>query len=884
VSCLQEETILGFVEGRLDTEELARVEAHTRECQLCDELLAAAFPTPAVKGDLAWRVLARGTRIGRYTALDLVGVGGMSEVYAAYDPDLDRKIALKFVRPSGPMHDPRDQTRLMREAQAIARLSHPNVVTVHDIGTFGDRVFIAMEYVDGQTLSSWLAKEQHTWQEIVAVLVDAARGLSAAHAAHIVHRDFKPQNVMIGRDGLVRVMDFGLAQRIGAAVPTEAGATALGADSAAATIKGASELAGTPLFMAPEQIKGEPADARSDQFSFCVTLHQALYGVHPFLDESSLGSAGRILAPRLKLRPARGGVPAWLAQAVARGLSEHPDQRWPSVDDLAKALLQAPTGKHRRRAFAITAMVLLVAGAAGLGRASRKAPALCPGGAEELGDAWSLPRGPQVGPQRRDQVRAAFLATGKETAQETWDRTSALLDRYAGHWLAMRHDACEATHVRGEQSPEVLDLRMVCLDDRRQGLEALTRVLAQADKQSVSKAVDAVGALPALDRCADVRLLRDSRVPFPNADVAARAADIRGRAAATKAMFDVGDRRGLERAQALLAEARALGYAPLVADMLTMVGRFDDDLGFGAEASVLLRESGQLALTIRRDDIAAEAYQALAGSFLWSRPEESLIWSNVAEALLERAGHAQDRLRSWLLNDRAIARGILLGDHETAQRLFRETLTLKTKTLPPDDPDVLRTLVSQAEDLHLMGRNEEALEITTHACRSFAVAYGPGSNHEALCLSNQGEYLVDLGRATEAISVFDTSLSHWEADLGPDHRFLAFPLTGLGRAQLALGRPREARSFLERALRIREASETDPARKAETEFALAQVLWSTGETARAERLAVAARERYRTAPLHARETRDVENWISRHGPRRVVAEHREPSSLLRAGR
>ena len=638
MSCLKEETILGFVEGRLDPEDLARVEAHTRECQLCDELLAAAFPTPAVKGAVAWRVLARGTRIGRYTTLDLVGVGGMSEVYAAYDPDLDRKIALKFVRPSGPMHDARDQRRLMREAQAIARLSHPNVVTVYDVGTFGDRVFIAMEYVDGQTLSSWLAKEQHTWQEIVAVLADAARGLSAAHAAHIVHRDFKPQNVMIGRDGLVRVMDFGLAQRIDGEVPTEAGAIALDADSAAATIKGASELAGTPLFMAPEQIRGEPADARSDQFSFCVTLHQALYGVHPFLDDSTLGSAGRIRAPRFKPQPVRGAVPAWLGQAIARGLSERPEQRWPSMDDLVKALLHTPTGARRRRAFAIAAMTLLIAGAAGLGRASRKTPPLCPGGPEALADAWSLPRGSEVGPQRRAQVRAAFLATGTQSAQDTWDRTSALLDRYAGQWLAMRHDACEATHVRGEQSPEVLDLRMACLDDRRQALEALTRVLGQADKQSVSKAVDAVGALPALDRCADVRLLRDSRVPFPNADVAVRAADLQRRAAAAKAMFDVGVRHGLERAHALLAEARALGYEPLVADMLTMVGRFADDLGFAAEASALLRESGQLALTIRRDDVAAAAYQALAGSLLWSRPEESLIWSDVAEALLDRAG------------------------------------------------------------------------------------------------------------------------------------------------------------------------------------------------------------------------------------------------------
>jgi tRNA A-37 threonylcarbamoyl transferase component Bud32/tetratricopeptide (TPR) repeat protein len=867
VLCLSEESILAFVEGRLGVEELAGVEAHARECPLCDELIAAAFTTPAAKAQPPWATLPPGTRIGRYTALDLVGVGGMSEVYAAYDPDLDRKIAVKLLRAREPRRDVRDQARLMKEAQATARLSHPNVVTVHDVGTFGERVFIAMEYVEGHTLASWTAAREHDWRQIVATFADAGRGLAAAHAAGLVHRDFKPQNVMVGRDGLVRVMDFGLAKRIDAGAPAEEGKAFVRAHGHAEMSRGSSEIAGTPAFMAPEQLTGGVVDARSDQFSFCLALHLALYGAHPFLDDNaaSASTAARAMA-RIKPAPSRRAVPVRLRRVIARGLSVVPARRWPSMDDLVKALLASSSKRRRNGLVVLAAAFALAAGAAIAGRVARSGPSPCERGGDPLAEAW----GRDASSGRRAAVRGAFFATGKRAAPAIWERASALLDSYAGAWLRMRRDACEATHVRGEQSAEILDLRMSCLDERRDALMALTAVLAKADDAAVNNAVDAIRALPALNSCADVRMLRAVGAPSLSPDLAARATDLRRRAAAVKIILDVGDQRvGLQRAKGLLAEARAVGYAPLTVEMMILVGRFEDDMSFFADASALLQEAGRIALAARRDDLAAEAYVNLVAVEGQLHAADGLVWANIADALLDRTGHAQDRLRSWLLHNRAVAcAGV--DDLKEAERLFRQTVALKERVFPPGDPDILRTLADQAEILHRAGRDAEALEVTARACPAFAVAYGLGSKMEAMCLSNHGEYLLALGRASEAKPVFERALSHWEADVGPEHRFVAYALTGIGRALLALGRFGEALPVLERALRIRQAEEPDRAMKAETQFALAQALWATGGTERAARLAIAATENYESQPTHQRDASEVQAWRSHHRPRRAA--------------
>jgi len=332
----------------------------------------ASGPSIGSPGEAASSALARGASIGRYVVLGLVGRGGMGEVYAAYDPELDRKVAVKLlrVRPGNGVSLNEGRQRTLREAQAIARLSHPNVVVAYDVGTFEDQVFIAMEFVEGNTVTYWLEAGTRSWREILEVFKAAGRGLLAAHEKGLVHRDFKPDNVMVGRDGQVRVMDFGLARQVSeksgwgaergpqplsASTPMPASAataphappgtppaseggllstvvlhgppppsssddfqSASGAFEAQLTRTGA--MMGTPAYMAPEQFSGTATDARTDQFSLCVALYEALYGERPFTGSTMLALRSNVVRGRIREAPAGTKVPTWLRKVLLRGL------------------------------------------------------------------------------------------------------------------------------------------------------------------------------------------------------------------------------------------------------------------------------------------------------------------------------------------------------------------------------------------------------------------------------------------------------------------------------------------------------------------------------------------------------------------------------------
>ena len=287
--------------------------------------------------------LPRGTQMGRYVLLDRIGVGGMGEVYSAHDSELERKVALKLLHPESAKADaslgPR---RLLREAQAMARLSHPNVVAIYDVGTFEDHVFIAMEYVAGRTLRHWLTEADRDWRQIVENFVEAGRGLGAAHAAQVLHRDFKPENVLVGNDGRCRVLDFGLAR----AKERDEDATEI--DVSSLTVSKAKKLAlelsrsgamvGTPAYMSPEQLLGQSLDARADQFSFCVSLYEALYGERPFAGENLSVLMGEVISGRVKRPRGSKRIPAALRKVLLRGLRPKPGQRYPSMDALLSEL------------------------------------------------------------------------------------------------------------------------------------------------------------------------------------------------------------------------------------------------------------------------------------------------------------------------------------------------------------------------------------------------------------------------------------------------------------------------------------------------------------------------------------------------------------------
>jgi serine/threonine-protein kinase len=255
-------------------------------------------------------------RLGRFEVSSRLGAGGLGAVYAAHDPSLDRKVALKLLH-----GDARDD--LLGEARAMARLSHPNVVTVFEVGTHDGQAFIAMELVDGWTLRSWIAHQQPRPGAVLDALVAAGRGLAAAHAAGLVHRDFKPENVLVGRDGRVRVSDFGLA-----------------------TTSHAATTAGTTCYMPPEQQVGHEVTAKSDQYAFCVTAWEALSGARPNEETRAL--------------PDVAGLPRATWHTLRRGLGREPGERWPSMDGLLDQLTRS-TRRRRGRLVLVVVVVIAVA-------------------------------------------------------------------------------------------------------------------------------------------------------------------------------------------------------------------------------------------------------------------------------------------------------------------------------------------------------------------------------------------------------------------------------------------------------------------------------------------------------------------------------------------
>jgi serine/threonine protein kinase len=284
--------------------------------------------------------LADGATLGRYVIKGVLGVGGMGIVYRAHDPQLGRLVALKVVRPGGgPGTRAESRSRLVREAKAMARVAHPNVIVVHDAGSVDDQMFIAMELVDGENLDVWERAALRSWREKLDVYLQAARGLAAAHEANLVHRDFKPANALVARDGRLRVLDFGLARKVSDG-PDERVDDGGRDDRAGAsmTLTMAGAVMGTPQFMSPEQHRGEPADARSDQFSFCVALYRSVYGRYPFEGTTHDAVAFAVTAGPVPDVPRRTDVPAAIGKVILRGLSRAPEERYPSMTELASAL------------------------------------------------------------------------------------------------------------------------------------------------------------------------------------------------------------------------------------------------------------------------------------------------------------------------------------------------------------------------------------------------------------------------------------------------------------------------------------------------------------------------------------------------------------------
>jgi eukaryotic-like serine/threonine-protein kinase len=772
--CLTDLDVLGIVEGSTSPPRREELLAHSDGCVACRTLLVAvgrALPRAGEQED--GEVVARGAVVGRYVVTDLIGVGATSEVHGAFDPVLERKIALKLLREDAGSHE-----RLVREGVTMARLSHPNVVPVFDVGTHGKRVYVAMEYVQGRTLRAWLDERDRSWREIAAAFAHAGRGLAAAHAESIVHRDFKPENVLVGRDERVRVVDFGLSHT------GDAGA--------------APQLAGTPVYMAPELLDGEPAAPSHDQFAFCVTLYEALYGVRPFAgdtleDIAARAKIGAFAPPLVKRR-----VPALLHRAVTRGLAARPRDRFPSMSELVHVLDRLERGPiaQRRVLLAGAAFAVAIAAIVGLAVVRRPAPPVCTGARDRLAGIWD--------PAVKATVRAAFAATGRTYAPAVADHVDAALDRYSDAWVAMRTDACEATAVREEQSPALLDLRMHCLDRRRDQLGALTALFAkEPDPRVLDRAVGATTELDTIAGCADAAALTFAYPPPDAPLVRAQVDALHARVDRAQALLAAGrGKDGLELARAAVDDARRLGYPPVLAEALTVLGNLEKE-AVPKEAEATLKDALAAAAAAHDDLRAAQALTELVWfvGYRMHRPVEARSLRAPAEAAIVRAGD-QPLMRANLLYNLG-ANEDAAGVPADALRFHRQALALREQVLGRDHPSVARSLVSIGNVLTRSGHYPEGRASFERALAIGMQSFAPTHPFVGAVLANLGDLANQQGRYAESADYDRRALVIFEQNLGVDHPNVAVALMNLGNAEASLRHFEVAAAAQERALAIR---------------------------------------------------------------------------------
>lgn len=621
-----------------------------------------------------------GGRLGRFLIVEAVGQGGMGVVYRAYDPALDRRVALKLLRARAGVGDTGGTARLAREAQAMARLAHPNVVPVYDVGRTGDSLFVAMEFVDGATLQRWLSETARPWRETLAVCIQAGRGLEAAHAAGIIHRDFKPANVLVGKDGRARVTDFGLARSSGDAerpsTPVPAGPLSL---ETPLTIAGS--VMGTPGYMAPEQYLGQPSSAATDQYAFCVTLYEALYGQRPFSGPDLQTMARLTQAGQVPPPPKGSTVPAWLFPLVARGLAPNPLDRHPSMHALLEALERDPSARRRRLWLTGLAAVVTAGVAAGLWSWPTVRASSCHRETEQLATSvWSREAG--------GRVEQAFLATKLPFAPLALDFVRTNLDGFMAAWRAERHRACDDTLLRQTRTERQLALRLACLENRRVELQTLATRFQQADVEMVTQAAAAVSRLTTVERCANVELL-EQRAAL--GDALRRQAEVIEQQLSEGRMLVALGRHADARAvlTAALASARALEDPQTVAVAALELGSLERQADQYAAARPPLDEALRLSLLSHDDPTALQALGLLSSLVGWrlQQPNVALALVNVGRGLVPRVN---DPVLEALLDEGEGDARWLMDDFDGALAAYQRALALLVRAQGPAGLDVAR--------------------------------------------------------------------------------------------------------------------------------------------------------------------------------------------------
>jgi tetratricopeptide (TPR) repeat protein len=785
VTCLDDRAIHAWVGNAMPEAQREAVRSHLDSCDGCRDLVASVL-------DGQWI----GHAAGRYQLVELIGAGAMGEVYRAEDPELGRDIAIKILHAGG------SQPRLLREAQAMAKLAHANVMRIYDVGTALDRVFLAMELVKGSTLRAWLATPR-AQRDVIAALRQAGTGLAAAHAAELIHGDFKPDNVLVADDGRVLVTDFGLA-RLMTDEPVSGDPRRRPTETSSPATEGVTRtrgVAGTPAYMAPEQLDGAPATAASDQFSFCVTLFEALVGERPFKGgsvEALRAAQARLVVPSL---------PRGLARLLQRGLAVDPAARFGSMAELLEELEQP------RRTQFLVGGGMLVAGVAAAVLVSRgsSGPA-CADGRDQLAGIW-------------DAAARAKLTQAFTTANLPYGKTSLAtslkqLDRYADDWVANYAETCASTRA-GAQSETLLDLRMQCLRRRKADLGSVVTTLATGDATVLRDAVGMASGLPSIAACADVASLRELQALPADPQARARIETLDAEIARCHALALAG--RYPEATPCATAAAKAageLGHNPAIAEAELTVGEIQLRLRHWPEAeaaytrALLAAEAGRdtrmrehvltglLSIAGERAKFE-EGHQRLAhaNALLAGLDNDKELASNLAlaagvfslrEGKFEVAIEALTRcvaLREQLFgkDDGRIADPLVpmaiaytsRGKPDEAAKLLARAVELDRANRGDLHPAVGKTLHALAQIQVRMGKTDEALASQQRSYEILRAAYGDRHADVAQSIGAQAQIYLIAGRYADAIPAARKAAELMEQVAGPDHPDTAVALSTL---------------------------------------------------------------------------------------------------------
>lgn len=838
MTCLSESTLLAILERRLSPEEMARVDQHVDQCETCRGLVTclahdvstparpeAASETPVLaerSSPPSATTLNVGTLLAdRYLVLELVGAGGMGVVYAAYDRHLDRKVALKMVRA-----DQGTPERLVQEARSLARLTHPNVVVVHDVGEAFGQAYMAMEFVQGSTLRRWQKEARPSAHRVLDVYLEAAKGLAAAHAAGLVHRDIKPENILLGDDGRVRVMDFGLARAETVVTPVEA------SEGEAAALM--TTLEGTWPYIAPERFQGEPANARSDQFAFCVSLYEGLYGEHPFAFAKLLDLPAALKEGRFRDPPRHRDVDKGIRAVLLRGLSIDPTRRFASMDDLATALL-AVTRRKRIRTLVLAGLgTVALFGASIAAFASNAPPPPCSGSERLVTDVWNS--------TRKADIDKAMVGTGLKYAPTTSRTVQTNLDQYARRWVTEHTQACQATRVHGEQSEEVLDLRMACLGKRLSTLRALTDRLAHADARTVEKAAEATQLIGAPELCDEQHVVAE-RFPPPDKATDVQVKALRERLAQVESQWLLGhDTDALKEAKAIAGEAESVRYPAIQAEAGFWLGVLMNMRQEPRERETALFRALHAAEEGSQERIAMELWFEISRNALWatSQMDQASRALDHVEAyatrldddqmhvrvLVQRTSimRSQDRneeglrtiqegvarcesmpgcTRSYLhraLVQLAIMHG-LTGDVATSMKTFDRALVLAKQQVGDDHPTIVSFLNDRATVLMRHKRYEEAAQ-TLRQALAMGERVGVSDEFLGFLSGNLGTALFRMGAHEDALAALQRCLTTMDRVRSPNHPSTLTLRAREGDALAALKRGDEAFRAYQQALRI----------------------------------------------------------------------------------